>query len=146
MSRLTEFTVATQNRGTDWIDLASDQCTMFYTSEGTSVKRFNVCTNTQGTDFSTALNTAYAFHLLPGGGALVANSSNVNPESTGSGMEPLPFFSILLAAPTIPGWIGPTGQRIVSKIMGLITAVIGIQFVINGVTTVFVSILEAARG
>jgi multiple antibiotic resistance protein len=55
-------------------------------------------------------------------------------------------FLILLAAPSIVGWIGPTGQRIVSKIMGLITAVIGIQFVINGVTTVFVSILKAAKG
>ena len=54
-------------------------------------------------------------------------------------------FLILLAAPAIVAWIGPTGQRIVSKIMGLITAVIGIQFVINGVTTVFVSILKAAR-
>jgi multiple antibiotic resistance protein len=55
-------------------------------------------------------------------------------------------FLILLAAPSIVAWIGATGQRIVSKIMGLITAVIGIQFVINGVTTVFVSILKAARG
>jgi multiple antibiotic resistance protein len=54
-------------------------------------------------------------------------------------------FLVLLAAPAIVTWIGPTGQRIVSKIMGLITAVIGIQFVINGVTTVFVSILKAAR-
>src|SRR5947207_2609939 len=56
------------------------------------------------------------------------------------------FRACLLAAPSIVAWIGPTGQRIVSKIMGLITAVIGIQFVINGVTTVFVSILKAARG
>jgi multiple antibiotic resistance protein len=54
-------------------------------------------------------------------------------------------FSILLAAPAIVSWIGPTGQRIVSKIMGLITAVVGIQFVINGVTTVIVSILKTAR-
>lgn len=52
---------------------------------------------------------------------------------------------ILLAAPAIVSRIGPTGQRIVSKIMGLITAVIGIQFVINGVTTVFVEILRRAR-
>jgi len=52
---------------------------------------------------------------------------------------------ILLAAPAIVSRIGPTGQRIVSKIMGLITAVIGIQFVINGVTTVFVEILRTAR-
>lgn len=54
-------------------------------------------------------------------------------------------FLILLAAPTIVAWIGTTGQRIVSKIMGLITAVIGIQFVINGMTTVFVNILRSAR-
>lgn len=54
-------------------------------------------------------------------------------------------FLILLAAPSIVAWIGATGQRIVSKIMGLITAVIGIQFVINGVTAVMVSILKTAR-
>jgi len=54
-------------------------------------------------------------------------------------------FLVLLAAPKIVDGIGSTGQRIVSKIMGLITAVIGIQFVINGVTTVFVSILKSSR-
>lgn len=52
---------------------------------------------------------------------------------------------ILLAAPAIVARIGQTGQRIVSKIMGLITAVIGVQFVLNGVTTVFVEILRLAR-
>jgi multiple antibiotic resistance protein len=54
-------------------------------------------------------------------------------------------FLILLAAPAIVSWIGHTGQRIVSKIMGLITAVIGVQFVINGVTTVFIDILKTVR-
>jgi MarC family membrane protein len=52
---------------------------------------------------------------------------------------------ILLAAPAIVSRIGTTGQRIVSKIMGLITAVIGIQFIINGVTTVLTEILKASR-
>lgn len=52
---------------------------------------------------------------------------------------------ILLAAPAIVARIGETGQRIVSKIMGLITAVIGIQFIINGVTTVLTEILKASR-
>jgi multiple antibiotic resistance protein len=51
----------------------------------------------------------------------------------------------LLAAPTIVGRIGETGQRIISKIMGLITAVIGVQFVLNGVESVALSILKAAR-
>lgn len=52
---------------------------------------------------------------------------------------------ILLAAPAIVSRIGPTGQRIVSKIMGLITAVIGIQFVLNGVSTVLTEIIRSAR-
>jgi multiple antibiotic resistance protein len=53
---------------------------------------------------------------------------------------------ILLAAPAIVARIGETGQRIVSKIMGLITAVIGIQFVLNGVSSVLTEIIRAARG
>jgi multiple antibiotic resistance protein len=52
---------------------------------------------------------------------------------------------ILLAAPAIVRRIGETGQRIVSKIMGLITAVIGVQFVLNGVESVAVSILKTSR-
>jgi MarC family membrane protein len=54
-------------------------------------------------------------------------------------------FLILLAAPKIVSWIGSTGQRVIAKIMGLITAVIGVQFVLNGVTTVFLQILREAR-
>ncbi len=54
--------------------------------------------------------------------------------------------AILFLAPVIVGFIGETGQKVVGKIMGLITAVIGIQFIINGATTVVVEILKAARG
>ncbi len=53
---------------------------------------------------------------------------------------------ILLAAPGLVARIGQTGQRIVSKIMGLITTVIGVQFVLNGVETVALAILKAGRG
>ena len=53
---------------------------------------------------------------------------------------------VLLAAPRLVARIGETGQRIVSKIMGLITAVIGVQFVLNGVETVALAILKAGRG
>jgi len=52
---------------------------------------------------------------------------------------------ILLAAPALVARIGETGQRIVSKIMGLITTVIGVQFILNGVETVALSILRAVR-
>ena len=78
---LATFSPKTEERGTDWIDLASDQCTLFYTSEGKFVKRFDVCTNTQLTDFnSVALPGlhAYAQRILPAcGGVLVADSSAV---------------------------------------------------------------------
>jgi multiple antibiotic resistance protein len=61
------------------------------------------------------------------------------------GVNILLTLLILLAAPAIVGWIGATGQRIVAKVMGLITAVIGIQFIINGVSTVLTEILKATR-
>ncbi len=52
---------------------------------------------------------------------------------------------VLLAAPWLVARIGETGQRIVAKIMGLITAVIGVQFVLNGVETVALAILKSSR-
>jgi multiple antibiotic resistance protein len=52
---------------------------------------------------------------------------------------------ILLASPWIVKRLGLTGQKITAKIMGLITLVIGVQFVINGSVAVFTEILKAAR-
>ncbi len=76
---LASYAAAVQDRGTDWIDLASDQCTIFYTSEGTSIKRFNVCTNTQLSDFATGLPgiSAYELRIRPNGEVLVADSTVV---------------------------------------------------------------------
>ena len=78
-SPVATFSPATEGRGTDWVDLASDQCTMRYTSEGTSVKQFNVCTNTQLPDFATGLPGSFAYELRqrPNGEVLVADSSQV---------------------------------------------------------------------
>jgi cysteine-rich repeat protein len=80
---LESYSAAIEGRGTDWIDLATDQCTLFYTSQGRLVKRFDVCTNTQLTDFATLPDdgVAYAFRLLPPGdgtgGLLVADYNNI---------------------------------------------------------------------
>jgi hypothetical protein len=72
------FNVAIEDRGSDWIDLSSDQCTIFYTSEGSTVKRFNVCTNTQLADFATGLpSPCYAVRRRPNGEVLVACASAV---------------------------------------------------------------------
>jgi len=72
------FLAATQNRGTDWIELGADQHTLYYTSEGSAVKRFDTATNTQLADFATGLGGPdFANRLLPTGGMLVADSSRV---------------------------------------------------------------------
>ncbi|HEV2348299.1 MAG TPA: choice-of-anchor D domain-containing protein [Terriglobia bacterium] len=76
---LAHYVAAPQNRGIDWFDLASDQCTLYYTSEGSSIKRFDICAGTQLTDFVTNLpgSSAYALRFLPSGGLLVADSADV---------------------------------------------------------------------
>jgi hypothetical protein len=76
-SLLNSYTLAVQDRGTDWVDLASDQHTLFYTSEGSEVKRFDVGSNTQLADFSNVGGTEYALRLLPAGGLLVSDTNNV---------------------------------------------------------------------
>lgn len=76
---LADFTVAAEGRGADWIDLATDQCTLYYTSEGFHIKRFDVCTNTQLSDFARLDHRrTFALRLLPGGGVLVANGADIH--------------------------------------------------------------------
>lgn len=83
---LAQFDVATEDRGSDWIDLSCDQCTMLYTSEGTSIKRFDVCTNTQLADFVPSASGLlsgpdFALRIIPRGAfagqVLVADSVNI---------------------------------------------------------------------
>ena len=42
----------TELYGDDWIDLSSDECTFYYTTEGTDILTYNKCTDTQGPDFN----------------------------------------------------------------------------------------------
>lgn len=87
------FSPQVQDRGTDWVDLASDQCTMLYTSEGTNVKRFNVCTNMQLADFTTGLSgPCYAHRIRPNFEVLVACTSLVyRLNSSGAVMQTYPL-------------------------------------------------------
>ncbi|OLC54653.1 MAG: hypothetical protein AUH92_03605 [Acidobacteria bacterium 13_1_40CM_4_69_4] len=74
------FDVAPDNRGSARIDLASDGCTMFYTSQGPNVKRFDVCSNRQLPNFNVApVASGYtgSLRILPDGGVLVATASNI---------------------------------------------------------------------
>ncbi len=71
------FNVARQDRGSDWVELLQDQKTLFYTSEGTSVKSFDISTSQQNADFASNLpgSSAYALRQLPDGTLLVADST-----------------------------------------------------------------------
>jgi len=67
-----------ENEGPNWIDLAADQCTLFYTSAGSGVKRFDVCRGRQLLDFARAPDgQCYALRLRPNGDVLVACSAQV---------------------------------------------------------------------
>lgn len=94
------------------------------------------------------------FPLIAGPGAISATMVLVGQAQTGFRVFALGTailvnviltLLILLAAPWIQKKLGITGQRIVAKIMGLITVVIGVQFVINGSTTVITNIIRTAR-
>jgi hypothetical protein len=62
-TRLDTLVLPTGPRGTDWIDLAGDDCTLYYTSEDTSVRRYNACTHTVLPMFATGLTPPYCYAL-----------------------------------------------------------------------------------
>lgn len=76
------FSVPVDNtHGPGWIDLASDGVTLFYTSQGASIRTLNTATNTAGTFVTLSGGTTlFALRLLPGNGspeALVAAQGDV---------------------------------------------------------------------
>lgn len=78
---LHSFVVQIENRGTDWVDLQPDLCTVLYTSEGSSILSYNICTQTQNAPFATGLTgPLYAHRTLSSGpfagDDLVADSAN----------------------------------------------------------------------
>ena len=67
----------TEEQGNDDVDLSADQCTLLYTSEGPTVFRYDVCKNQQLTPFATGLKKALTLRILPDGGAIVADLSDI---------------------------------------------------------------------
>lgn len=61
----------------DFMDLAADQKTMYYTQEGGEVHRVDLSTNTILSDFSTAVENAFALRILANGSVLVADGSDI---------------------------------------------------------------------
>ncbi len=101
--------LATQLYGADWIDLSSDQCTFYYTTEGTDVLTYNKCTGTPGTqgvnfnkvpfpssDSSTNLPVnAFELKILANGDVLVADShADLLLDSNGNVIQTYPCSSL----------------------------------------------------
>jgi hypothetical protein len=75
---LASYTPTSVDLGTDWIDLAADECSMVYAGEGATIRRFNVCTNAAGPDFATGLPApCFAVRTRLNGEVMVACASGV---------------------------------------------------------------------
>jgi PKD repeat protein len=74
---LAQFRVTVENQGADQIELSADQCTLFYTSEGPSILRYNVCTGQQLPVFANNLSRALTLRILPDGGVLVTDEKEI---------------------------------------------------------------------
>lgn len=82
----TAFDVAAEGRGSARIDLAADGCTLFYTSQGPNVKRYDLCSRRQLPDFNVApVPGGYtgSLRILPDGGVLVATSNDISRLDSG---------------------------------------------------------------
>lgn len=77
------YPVATENTGSDWVELSSDQHTLFYTSQGSKILRYDIATHTQLPDYASLAgpNQFFGFAILPPGdgsnGILVADNDGV---------------------------------------------------------------------
>jgi hypothetical protein len=106
--------LTTEDRGTDWIDLAADQKTLVYSSEGQRVLKYDTSTSTQLADFGAVTGTAaYALRLLGDGGLLVADTQDVKRlDSTGATTQTYDvasddgFFALNLDADGTSFWTG----------------------------------------
>lgn len=74
------FDVDPERQGSFWIDLAPDGCTVFYTSMGPNVKRYDTCAGVQLPDFNVAPLPGGVTHdvrVLPDGGVIVSSGDVV---------------------------------------------------------------------
>jgi hypothetical protein len=124
---LDEYAVAVDDRGSDWIDLSADECTMLYTSEGSRILRYNVCTKTQLSDFATGLESPlYALRIRSNGEVMVASEKQVyRLSSSGSVLQTYTrdaygekglFFALNLDPDGTSFWTGTSDTDNVYKI------------------------------
>jgi len=78
---LQAYNVATEAGGARWLDLDATGCVLFYTSTGLNISRYNVCTNTQLSNFNAAPfatgSAALGLRVLPDGGVIVSTTTQL---------------------------------------------------------------------
>ena len=120
---LDTFAPATGPRGVDWIDLAADQCTMFYTSEGNEVHSYDVCTDTQLADFATGLvGPCFALRIRANDEVMVTcRTKTYRLDSTGTEIQNYPIAGESLFAMNLDPngthfWTGGYTSRNIYKV------------------------------
>ena len=112
-------------RRSDWIDLASDGCTMLYSDEGPAIHRFNVCTNTALSDFTAGRGAGdtFAIRILPDGSVLAATESAIthyDASGTGVATYTIPsenrLFSLNLDPDGAHFWTGSLAGKAIYKL------------------------------
>ena len=103
-----------EDRGTDWIALASDECTLYYTSEGQSIKRYNVCTSTQLPDFATSLGSnCFALRIRGNNEVMVACTPELlRLSSTGAILQHYPAANYPGLASLFAANLDPDGTSV----------------------------------
>lgn len=137
---LTTYAVAVDFRGTDWIDLAADQSTLYYTSEGRAVQVYDTLLNVQLANFAAlpGFGNAFALRLLPpgngSGGLLVADGSNIKRlDGTGTVVQTYDvagensWFSLNLDLDGVTFWAGDFGSANIYRI-DIVTGVVVSSF------------------
>lgn len=77
-SNLVTYAPVVENEGIGGMDLASDLCTMYYTSREDSVQAYDVCTSTQLPDLVTGLNgPCHALRIRDNGEIIVACDTEI---------------------------------------------------------------------
>jgi uncharacterized repeat protein (TIGR01451 family) len=116
---IASYPVQIESRGSDWVELAADQHTLYYTSEGHTVKRYDLATRKQLPDFATGLpgDEAFQLRLLPDGSVLVAdNQSILHLDSTGKIIQTYGYapdnqwFALTLAPDGTSFWSAQQGE------------------------------------
>lgn len=148
-------------RGTDWIDLAADQKTIYYTSEGGSIRRFDTSTGTPLPDLTSTLGgSSFALRILGDGSVLVAHTNNVlRVSSTGTvlqtytdfGGNPVStLFSLNLDPDGTTFWTGDLGTGRIYRINiasgALVSNFLSAPFTVLGGLSVFGELTQGSNG